>query len=103
MLITILVVAAVIIVGLVIFVALRPSEFRVARSATIPAPVPVVFEQVNDFHNWETWSPWAKLDPDAKNSYEGAESGEGAKFHWEGNKVGAGNMTLLESRQDELI
>jgi uncharacterized protein YndB with AHSA1/START domain len=104
MIITLLVVAAVILVGLVIFVATRPSEFRVARSVTIPAPAAVVFEHVNDFHNWEAWSPWAKLDPHAKNSFAGPESGEGAKYHWEGNnQVGAGAMTLLESRPHEFI
>jgi len=104
MILYILLALAVALAVLVIFVALRPDEFRVARSVTIPAPAPVVFEQVNDFHNWEGWSPWAKLDPNAKNSYEGADAGEGAKFHWEGNnQVGAGAMTLLESRPHELI
>jgi hypothetical protein len=41
---------------------MKPSEFRIVRSATISAPSPAVFAQVNDFHNWEAWSPWAKLD-----------------------------------------
>lgn len=41
-------------------VALLPSDFRVARSATIAAPPAVVFSQVNDFHKWMAWSPWAK-------------------------------------------
>ena len=53
------------------FVALQPSEYRVARSATIAAPAPEVFAQVNDFHKWEAWSPWAKLDPNAKTAFEG--------------------------------
>jgi hypothetical protein len=34
-------------------VALQPSEYRVARSATISAPAMAVFAQVNDFHKWE--------------------------------------------------
>jgi uncharacterized protein YndB with AHSA1/START domain len=87
-----------------IVVATRPSEFRVQRSATISAPAPVVFEQVNDFHNWEGWSPWAKLDPAAKNTFEGAPAGEGAVFTWSGNdKVGAGRMTVTDSRPNELV
>ena len=44
-------------------VAVQPSEFRVVRSATISAPAPAVFAQVNDLHKWQAWSPWAKLDP----------------------------------------
>lgn len=92
---------------LVIFlgvVAMRPSDFRIARSATFTAPAPVVFEQVNDVHKWQTWSPWAKLDPNAKITFEGPESGKGASFHWVGNdEVGEGSMTITESRPQELV
>ena len=85
-------------------VAMQPADFRIERSATISAPPPIVFEQVNDFHNWNEWSPWAKLDPDAKNSFEGADNGKGAIFKWSGNKeIGEGKMTLTESKPDELI
>ena len=38
---------------------------------------PVVFDQVNDFHNWEAWSPWAKLDPAVRNSLKFALEVEG--------------------------
>ncbi len=82
----------------------RPDEFTVVRSATITAPPPNVFEQVNDFHNWDAWSPWAKLDPACKNSFSGAAAGKGAGFAWDGNnKVGAGRMTITESQTPELI
>ncbi|MGH8065598.1 MAG: SRPBCC family protein [Candidatus Entotheonellia bacterium] len=85
-------------------VALQPSEFRVARTATISAPAPAVFAQVNDFHNWEAWSPWAKRDPAAKATFEGPSAGTGAIFRWAGNEeVGAGSMTITESRPSDLI
>jgi len=89
---------------LAVLVVMQPSEFRIQRSATIAAPAPAVFAQVNDFHNWEAWSPWAKLDPSAKNSFEGAPAGTGASFAWAGNnKVGEGRMTIVESRPSELV
>ena len=47
----------------VVLVATRPADFRVTRSATIPASPAAVFEQVNDLDKWQEWSPWAKLDP----------------------------------------
>src|SRR5438105_10606226 len=100
-------VAATVIATLLVFgivVAMQPSEFRITRSTKISAPPPAVFEHVNDFHNWDAWSPWAKLDPEAKNSFEGASAGEGAIFRWSGNdKIGEGSMTLIESRESELI
>lgn len=87
-----------------ILVALQPGDFRVARSATMDAAPAAVFAQVNDFHNWEAWSPWAKLDPACKNEYEGPSAGTGAIFKWNGNdQVGAGQMTLLDSRPSERI
>src|SRR5215210_64080 len=71
----ILIVLAAIIAIFLIVVALQPSEFKVERSATISAPPAAVFDQVNDFHKWEAWSPWAKLDPNAKIAFEGPPSG----------------------------
>jgi hypothetical protein len=68
------------------------------------APPAVPFAQVNDFHNWQEWSPWAKLDPNAKNSFEGPTSGEGAAFRWAGNaEVGEGVMTITEAREPGLV
>jgi hypothetical protein len=91
-------------IALVVVVALQPSEFRVARTATIAAPAPVVFAQVNDFHNWDAWSPWAKLDPAMTQAYQGAPAGPGAVYTWAGNRdVGEGRMTITESRPNELI
>ena len=63
-----------------------------------------MFEQVNDFHRWKAWSPWKKLDPDAKNTFEGPPSGKGAIFKWSGNeKIGEGMMTLTDSQPGEKI
>lgn len=104
MLITTLIALVAIVVVFVIVVAMRPAEFRVTRTATLSAPAPTVFAQVNDLHNWEAWSPWAKLDPAAKKCFEGPPAGAGAIFTWAGNnKVGEGRMTITESRPSELI
>ena len=104
MLMRIVIGLAVIVVAFVAIVATRPSEFRVTRTATIAAPAPAVFAQVNDFHNWEAWNPWGRIDPAMKHAYEGAPAGPGAIYTWAGNhEVGEGRMTLTESRPSELI
>ena len=79
MLVKILITLAVIVVVFIIVVAMQPSEFRVTRTATISAPAPVVFAQVNDFHKWEAWSPYEKRDPAMKKTYE-ARRPEPAQF-----------------------
>ena len=95
---------AVIILLFLVVVAMQPAEFRVARSATISAPAPAVFAQVNDFHKWEAWNPWGKIDPAMKQAYEGAPAGVGAIYTWVGNnEVGEGRMTITESRPSEAI
>ena len=94
----------VLIVGFCIVVALQPAEFRIVRSASMAAPPTAVFAQVNDFHKWDAWSPWAKLDLTMKQTYDGTPAGTGAIYSWSGNnKVGEGRMTVLESRPGELV
>src|SRR5688572_798523 len=91
-------------IGFAADVALQPAEFHIERTALMKATPAEVFAQVNDFHKWEGWSPWLKVDPNAKGTYEGPESGEGAIFRWAGNaEVGEGSMTILESKPHELI
>jgi len=100
----ILLALVVLIAGFAGVVAMQPSEFRVSRQATIAAPPGAVFAQVNDFHKWEAWSPWAKLDPNAKNTFEGPPAGQGSVFKWVGDSnVGEGSMTLTESQPSERI
>jgi len=99
-----LIVLAVIAVVFITIVAMQPSEFRVARTATIAAPAPEVFAQVNDYRKWPGWSPYEKLDPAMKKSYEGAPVGKGAVYSWAGNdQAGEGRATITESRPNELI
>jgi len=100
----ILLVIAAVIVLLVAVVATRPSDFRVTRSTAISAPPAVVFAQVNDFHNWDGWSPWARMDPEMKATYAGPAAGTGAVYSWVGNnKVGEGRMTIMESHPSDLV
>jgi uncharacterized protein YndB with AHSA1/START domain len=82
----------------VIVVTTRPSAFHVERSVTIDAPPEAAFARVNDFRAWGAWSPYEKLDPQLKRTFEGAPSGAGAVYSWVGNdKVGEGRMTIEES------
>ena len=92
------------IVGLVIVIAMRPAAFQIERSNSVVAPPAAVFEYVNDLHNWEAWSPWAKIDPMMKTTYEGPAAGPGSSYAWNGNsKVGQGRMTILDSRANEVV
>lgn len=104
MLAKILIALVVVVAALAAYVATRPGEFTVSRSALIAAPVPAVFVHVENLRNWQAWSPWAKKDPQMKQAYEGPAAGVGAATSWQGNRdVGEGRMTIVESKPHELV
>lgn len=95
---------AVVLVALCGVIATRPSSFTVQRTATLKAPPDVAFALVNDFHHWGEWSPWDKLDPNQKRTFEGTIAGAGSIYGWSGNdQVGEGRMTIEESKANELV
>lgn len=100
----ILAAVVVLLVGFAVTAHFQSDEFTVSRSIVIAAPPAVVFTQVNDLRKWEGWSPWAKLDPNAEETFSDPSSGEGASFGWSGNKdVGEGMMTIVESRPNDRV
>jgi Polyketide cyclase / dehydrase and lipid transport len=99
-----LLLAVVIIVAFLVFIARQPDEFLVTRSVAISTNPDVPFAQVNDLHKWVSWSPWEGIDPGLKRTYGGPESGVGATYAWDGNnKVSAGRMTITESQPANLV
>ncbi|MBO9522371.1 MAG: SRPBCC family protein [Nocardioidaceae bacterium] len=71
------------------------SEFTVSRRTTIAAPAEKVRPLIEDFHAWQSWSPWEGLDPNLERTYTGPDSGVGAHYAWKGNsKAGQGSMEI---------
>jgi hypothetical protein len=92
-----LIVIAVIAVAL-LYATTQPDTFRVERSIRITATPDKLAPLVNDFHQWEKWSPWEKIDPALTRTYSGAASGKGAVYAWAGNKdIGQGRMEVMEA------
>ena len=57
-----------------------------------------------DFHRWEAWSPWAKLDPNMQTAYSGSDGAVGSSYGWTGNsEVGEGRMTIVEARPPDSL
>ena len=94
----------VLLLALIGFIATRPGSFRIERSGRISAPPDVVFSIINDLHQWGRWSPYDKRDPAMTKTFEGASAGPGAIYAWNGNnQVGAGRLTIVESKAGELV
>lgn len=100
----ILVVLVVLIAAFAAYVAMQPDELVIVRRETVAAAPDAVFNHVNDLRKWDAWSPWAKIDPNAKINFEGPAAGKDAAFTWSGNdKIGEGRMTIVDSRPAELV
>jgi hypothetical protein len=93
---TAIIIVIVLLVAILGFAATRPNVFSVKRATQIRAKPDKIFDLINDFRNWGSWSPWEKLDPTMRRKLSGAESGKGAVYEWEGKgKVGAGRMEII--------
>jgi uncharacterized protein YndB with AHSA1/START domain len=88
---------AVLVAVLLLYASTRPGAIHVERSIRIKAPAEMIFPYINDFHQWQAWTPYDK-DSAMKKSYSGSESGPGAHYAWEGDKqVGQGEIMITRT------
>lgn len=81
-----------------VYVALRPSDFRITRSQSIEAAPETIFALVNNLHGFNRWNPFAQGDPTLKLVYSGPEAGRGAAYAWDSSgKTGQGRTVITES------
>jgi hypothetical protein len=99
----ILLIIVLIAVAVVLIAATKPDEFKTVRSITINAPANAVFPYLNNLKEGQKWSPWVAMEPDAHYTFEGPAEGVGASTSWIGKKLGAGRMTITESKPNELV
>ena len=101
----VLIVGAVLIVVLGGVITMQPSTYHVERSIAIAAPADVVYSYADDLKKQNQWSPWAKKDPNIKSTFTGAGHGVGAGSAWDSDQpgVGAGEMTITESKPSHVI
>jgi effector-binding domain-containing protein len=96
----------VVVIALIVIISfLLPNNVTVERSVIVNAPIEIVYRQVNDFHNWEKWSPWMEKDPDMEIEYFGSEKGKGSKYCWVGDpeSVGKGCLSIVDEEENTSI
>jgi uncharacterized protein YndB with AHSA1/START domain len=74
-----------------------PTSAHVERSIVTTANPATVYGIVSGFRRFNEWSPWSDLDPAARYTYGGPDSGVGAKMAWSSAKqeVGSGSQEIL--------
>ncbi|MEO9868865.1 SRPBCC family protein [Ekhidna sp.] len=74
-------------------------KMTISRSITIDASKEKVFSFINDFNQWVQWSPWLLMEPEANVIV----ADDAKSYEWKGNRVGEGNMKILEEKENEFI
>jgi len=90
------IVALVAIVG-----AFMSPKSHMERSIVVNAQPATIFQQINSFKNHSKWSPWMEKDPNSITTYEGPESGVGAKMSWVSKELGNGSQWIIESEENK--
>lgn len=93
----------IVIIGASIYLATLDGNYDINKTRTIKAPAEVVFNEINDFKNWENWGPWYELDSTIVASYPELTSGVGASYTWTGKEGGGLMKTLSLIPNKELI
>lgn len=91
------------VIAILALAASKPDDFRVERSTTINATPQKIASYISDFHQWDKWSPYEKLDPTMTRTFSGDASGAGAVYEWNGNdKAGQGKMEILAATPEKI-
>lgn len=98
-------VLGVILVIAAVYAGFQKGAGELERTVLIERPSEMVYAQVSNLKNFNNWSPWFTIDPETKYSYEGPESGAGAKMSWESDHpdVGAGSQWILGIKENKEV
>jgi len=77
-------------------------KFHLERSIDINTPAHQARAVIQDYRQWEIWSPWLCMEPTASLEIEGTAATPGHAYSWTGDMVGAGRMELsaIDSESD---
>ncbi|QSE97313.1 SRPBCC family protein [Fulvivirga lutea] len=94
-----------IVVLAVIYAAFQPKEGQTERSIVIERSPEAIYPVITTMKSFNEWSPWFTIDPETKYTYEGPESGVGAKMAWESDhpEVGAGSQWIIEADENKSV
>lgn len=90
------------IIGFSIYIAVQPNSFEVTRTKTIDAPQAVVYNNVIDFKNWESWSYLTEDQPETVIILAKKTKGINGSYAWQNNK-GNGSMTTVKTNLNTSI
>lgn len=93
-----IVLAVVAVTGCVlIYAATRPDTFRIERTVRIDAPPERIYPLIDNLQRFNVWNPYERKDPSTKGQYGATTTGKGATYAWQSDKMGAGQMEIIDT------
>jgi len=93
----------ILIIGGSIYLATLNGSYDIKQTKIIKAPVEVVFNEINDYKNWQHWSPWLEMDSTIVATYPEITSGVNASYSWTGKEGGGSMKTISLIPNKEII
>jgi effector-binding domain-containing protein len=93
----------IVLIGGAVYFGTKDGKFDVANTKTINAPVSMLYDNVNDFKNWQEWGPWMADDPTLQITYADTTQGVGGSYTWTSELMGDGSMRTVSNVENESI
>ncbi|MDN3593345.1 SRPBCC family protein [Zunongwangia endophytica] len=87
----------IVLIGGSIYIATKDGDFKVEETQVFDAPQELIFNEVNDFKNWEYWAAWS-TSSEATVNYGDIIKGVGASYEWESDDIGEGQLKTIETK-----
>jgi uncharacterized protein YndB with AHSA1/START domain len=100
----VVVVLLVIVAAVLTFALTLPAEFSAQGNALISAPPESLYVRFATPRTWAHWSAWTtRNDPTLAYTYTGPDSGVGATMHWTSQRLGSGQLAIVEAVPSRLV
>ena len=93
---------ALIIIG-ALYLATLDGSYDIKRSRLLQADQIVVFNELNDYKNWQEWGPWYEKDSTIRVQYSDNTIGTGGAYTWTSDIEGGGRMKTLAVHEPERL
>ncbi|MEQ1722170.1 MAG: SRPBCC family protein [Pseudobdellovibrio sp.] len=78
-------------------------KLHIERNISINKSTAEVYAIISDLGQWNTWSPWVRIEPTVKTLVTGKAQQVGQYLTWDGEVIGSGKMTLAELTPNQIV
>ena len=88
---------------LAIVIVIQPEKAHIEKAIVINAPASSIFPEVSNHENFNVWSGWTKMEPNASQTFEGTKANVSSKMIWDGSKTGLRLQRIEEIEENKRV